>query len=108
MKLKITDRELSPVHTRNDNYKDNNISVHTSGQYRLFILSAHSPAALNSRARYSKIRFWLGVNVCIGHQLEFVFLKVILTISFLHAFIVIAVVWTLLFFNIFRAISLSL
>ncbi len=38
----------SPVHTKNDNYKDNDISVHTSERYRLFILSARSSAALNS------------------------------------------------------------
>ncbi len=79
MKWKITDIELSSVHIKNDNYKDNymynNISIHTSGQYHLFILSAHSSAALNSPARYSKIRFWLGVNVCIVHQLELVFSK---------------------------------
>ncbi len=29
--------QLSPVHTKNDNYKDKDISVHTSGRYRLFI-----------------------------------------------------------------------
>ncbi len=46
---------LSPVHTKNDNYKDNNISVHTSERYHLFILSARASAALNSRARYSRI-----------------------------------------------------
>ncbi len=37
----------------------------------------------------------MGVNVCIVHQLEKIVLKVIPTISFLCAFIVIAVVWTL-------------
>ncbi len=43
----------------------------------------------------------MGVNVCIVHQLEKKnFLKVIPTISFLCAFIIVAVVWTLLFFNI--------
>ncbi len=30
----------NPVHTKNDNYKDTNISVHTSERYRLFIRSA--------------------------------------------------------------------
>ncbi len=46
---------LSPIHTKNDNYKDNDISVHTSGRYRLFILSARSSAALNSQACDSRI-----------------------------------------------------
>ncbi len=46
---------LSPVQTKDDNYKDNYISVHTSGRYRLFIISSHSSAALNSRAHYSRI-----------------------------------------------------
>jgi len=41
----------------------------------------------------------LAVNVCIVHQLETFALKVIPTISFLCAFIIMAVVWTLLFFN---------
>ncbi len=46
----------SPVHTKNDNYKDKDISVHTSEQYRLFILStARSSAALNSQAHYSRM-----------------------------------------------------
>ncbi len=36
-----------------DNYKD--ISVHTSGWYRLFIISACLSVALNSRARYSRM-----------------------------------------------------
>ncbi len=44
-------KHLRPVHTKEDNckdnYKDNDISVHTSKQYRLFILSAHASAALN-------------------------------------------------------------
>ncbi len=90
----------NPINTKNDNYKDNIISVHTSGQYRLFILSSCSSAALNSRARYSRIWFWLGVNVCIVHQLEENHSEMIPMISFLCAFIVIVVVWTLLFFNI--------
>ncbi len=59
---------LSPVHTKNenykDNYKDNDISVHTSERYRRFILSARSSAALNSRARDSRIDSdWLSVFV---------------------------------------------
>ncbi len=60
----------NPINTKNDNYKDNIISVHTSGQYRLFILSSCSSAALNSRARYSRIWLWLAVSVYIVHQLE--------------------------------------
>ncbi len=35
--------------------KDNNISVHTSGRYRQFILSAHVSVALNSWACDSRI-----------------------------------------------------
>ncbi len=46
---------LSPVQTKDDNYKYNYISVHTSGRYRLFILSARSSAALNSQAHDSRI-----------------------------------------------------
>ncbi len=46
---------LSPIHTKNDNYKDKDISIHTSGRYCLFIVRAHLSAALNSRARYSKM-----------------------------------------------------
>ncbi len=61
---------LSPVHTKNDNYKDNDISVHTSGRYRLYILSACASVALNSPARYSRVDSDLAVNVCIVHQLE--------------------------------------
>ncbi len=53
---------VSPIHTKNnnfeDNYKDNNISVHASGRYHLFILSARS--SLNSQTRYSRIvSHWL-------------------------------------------------
>ncbi len=44
--------------------------------------------------------FWLAVNVCIVHQLEKHILKVIQIIFFLCAFIVIALVWILLLFNI--------
>ncbi len=43
------------VLTKNDNYKDNDISVHTSKLYRLFILSKRVSAALNSSAHYSRI-----------------------------------------------------
>ncbi len=94
----------SPVHTKNDNYKDNykdnDISVHTSEQYRLFILSVCSSAALNSQAHNSRIDSdWVSMFLLfISWKKNF--LKVIPMISFLCAFIVIAVVWTLLFFNI--------
>ncbi len=37
-----TDTDLRPIHTKHDNYKDNDIRVHTSEQYRLFILSART------------------------------------------------------------------
>ncbi len=33
---------LRPIHTKSNNYKDNYISVHTSGRYRPFILSYSS------------------------------------------------------------------
>ncbi len=50
------DGSLKPrVHTKNDNYEDKDISVHNSELYRQFILSACSSAALNYRARYSRI-----------------------------------------------------
>ncbi len=92
---------LSPVHTKNenykDNYKDNDISVHTSEWYRRFILSARSSAALNSRARDSRIDSdWLSVFVSF---ISWKKIFLIPTISFLSAFIVIVVVWTVLFFN---------
>ncbi len=64
-----------PVHTKHDNDKDNDISVHTSERYRLFILSTRASAALNSRAQQDG--FWLAVNVCIIHQLEKRILKMI-------------------------------
>ncbi len=102
---------LRPVHTKNDNYKDNDISVHTSELYRLFILSASLSAALNSRARDSRIDYdWLSIFLSFISWKKII-LKMIPMISFLCAFIIIAVVWTLLFFNIetiFRTISLSL
>ncbi len=54
----------------NRNYKDNDISVHTSGRYCLFILSG----TLVCRFKFSSSLYqdwcWLGVNVCIIHQLE--------------------------------------
>ncbi len=39
---------LSPVHTKNDIYKDNDIRAHTSERYRLFIQSTRASAGLNS------------------------------------------------------------
>ncbi len=100
---KHTISDLRPVHIRNDNNKDkdkdNYISVHTSGRYRLFILSARSSTSLNFRARDNRIDY-----DCLSIFLSFIswkknVLKVIPTISFLCAFIIIVVVWTLLFFN---------
>ncbi len=95
---------LRPVHTKHDNYKDNykdnDISVHTSERYRLFILSAHASAALNSRACDSRIDSdWVSMILSFISWKKII-LEVIPTISFLCAFIVIVVVWTLLFFNI--------
>ncbi len=95
---------LSPVHTKydndKDNYNDNYICVHTNERYRLFILSARASAALNSRAHYSRMDSdWLSVFLSFISW-EKIVLEVIPTISFLCAFIVIVVVWTLLFFNI--------
>ncbi len=85
-------KQQSPVHTKNNNYKDNDISNHTSKQYHLFILSAYSSAALNSRARYSRMDSdW--VSMFKKKKVQ----KVIPTILFLCAFIVIAVVWTRFF-----------
>ncbi len=94
---------LSPVHTKHDNdkdnYNDNYICVHTSERYRLFILSARASAALNSRAHYSRMDSdWQSVFLSFISWKKIV-LEVIPTISFLCAFIVIVVVWTLLFFN---------
>ncbi len=40
-------KHLRPVHTKEDNCKDNDISVHTCKQYHLLILSARASAALN-------------------------------------------------------------
>ncbi len=96
-------KDLSPVHTKHDNdkdnYNDNYICVHTSERYRLFILSARASAALNSRAHYSRMDSdWLSVFLSFISWKEIV-LEVIPAISFLCAFIVIVVVWTLLFFN---------
>ncbi len=77
----------------------------------MFILSASASVALNSQAGYSRMDSdWLSMSVSFISWKKIV-LKVIPTISFLCAFIVIVVVWTLLFFNIgtiFRTLSLSL
>ncbi len=97
--LVMTFCDLRPVHTKDDNYKDNDISVHTSRQYRLFILSARSSAVLNSWACNSRMDSdWLsmfyrssaGTNRSESDPNDIVYC----------AFIVIVVVWTLLFFNI--------
>ncbi len=42
---------LSPIHTKNDNYKDNDIS----GQYCICILSARASVTLNYPARDSRM-----------------------------------------------------
>ncbi len=74
------------------------ISVHTSRQYHLYILSTRASVALNSPAPYSRMDSdW--VSVFIVHQLEKIVLKVIPMISFLCAFIVIVEVWIQLFIN---------
>ncbi len=79
-----------PVHTKN--YKYNFINVHNSGRYRLCILSTSSSVALDSQAGYSSFLSFISRKKII--------LKVIPTISFLFAFIVIDVVWTAIIFNI--------
>ncbi len=82
-----------------------NVKPHSHQErYRLFILSASSSATLNSQARYIRIdsdwvsMFLLFILFFIWNYIKN--LNVIPTISFLFAFIVIAVVWTLLLFNI--------
>ncbi len=95
---------LNPVPTKNnnytDNYKDYDISVHTSERYRLFVLSAHASAALNSRARDSRMDSdWVSMFLSFISWKKII-LKVIPMILFLSAFIVKAVVWTLRLFNI--------
>ncbi len=80
---------LRPVHTKNVNYKDSYISIHISGQYRLFILCAHSSATLNSQACYSRIYFvWVLMYLSFISCKKKIILKVIPAISFLWAFIV--------------------
>ncbi len=68
------------------------------------ISSVYSQCKLVCRFKFSSSfqqdGFRLCANVFIVHQMDKIILKVIPTISFLCAFIVIAVVWTLLFFNI--------
>ncbi len=64
------------------------------------LLSAHASAALNSPAYYSRMDSdWLSIFLSFISLTKNV-LKLIPMISFLCAFIVIIVVWTLLFFNI--------
>ncbi len=72
-----------------------------SGQYcSLFILSARTFFALNSRAHYSRMDSdWVSMSYHSSAGKKII-LKVIPTISFLCAFIVIAMVWTLLFFKV--------
>ncbi len=54
----------SPVHTKNENYKDNDISIPTGERYRLFILSARASVALNSQAPYSRMNSdWMSMFV---------------------------------------------
>ncbi len=60
---------LKLVHPKNNTYKDNYISVHTSWWYCPFILSAYSSAAWKSRACYSRTDYdWLSIFII--HQLE--------------------------------------
>ncbi len=73
------------------------ITILARGWYHLFIPSARASATLNSRARYSDSD-WLKTFVLFISWKKNI-LKVIPTISFLCVFIVIAVAWTLLFFN---------
>ncbi len=75
-----------PVYTKNDNmnkdnYKDNDIGIHTSRRYRLFILSTLSSRRFQFLSSLKQDGFWLGVNVCIVHP----------TMLFIFAFIIIAV-----------------
>ncbi len=74
---------LSLVHTKNNNYKDND-NIHTSRQYCLFIISARSSDALNPQAHDSRIDSdWMSMF------LQKIILKMIPTILFIFAFIVI-------------------
>ncbi len=85
--------DLSLVHTKNDNYKDNDISVHTSEQYRLFILSMRASATLNSLAPSIRMDSdWMSMFLWFISWKKIV-QEVIPTILFLCAFIVIVVVW---------------
>ncbi len=87
---------LSPVHTKNDNYKDKDISVHTSERYRL---SACASATLNSRTHYCRMDSdWLSVFLsfiswknCSGSDSNG-----IVSLCLYHYS---CGVWTLLFFN---------
>ncbi len=59
--------DLSPVHTKDDNYKHNykdNISIHSSERYHLFVLSAPLSATLKTWAHYSRMDSdWLSMFV---------------------------------------------
>ncbi len=90
---------LRHIHTKNDNYKDNYISIHTSRQYRLLILSARVSAGLNSQDHYSRIDTdWVSVFLpFIRWKKIWKVLKVIPMIMLLCAFIFTAVLWTLPF-----------
>ncbi len=75
---------LSPVHTKNDNYND--ISIHTSEQYCVFILSTHSCATLNSPGWIEEERRALETqvgeqNMTLGNMLE-------KTMSKTHSFLI--------------------
>jgi len=66
----LPNHDLSrPVHTENNNYKDNDISAHTSERYCLFILSMHI-CRFKFLSSLWQDWFWLAVNVFIVHQLE--------------------------------------
>jgi len=52
-------KPLSPVHTKNDNYND--ISIHTSERYRLFILSARGVCRFKFTSYSRMDSDWLSV-----------------------------------------------